>query len=221
MAFNLSQLDTRDWLVIAATITGPILAVQAQKWVERLREGRNRKLWVFQQLMATRAARLSAEHVQALNMIDLAFYGSYFFGIHRRSKTEQLVIDAWREYHDHLGTKFDNAAAAVWNTRADELFTNLLFAIAKDVHYKFDRVQLKKGVYSPQAHGDLEAEQRSIRKLVLKLLAGENALKMDVTSFPADEEALKVQLAANKALSEALTGKGALNVIVTRDEPVA
>jgi hypothetical protein len=45
----------------------------------------------------------------------------------------------------------------------------------------------------------------------------ENALKMDVASFPADEEALKVQLAASKALGEALTGKGALHVTIKGD----
>lgn len=48
-------------------------------------------------------------------------------------------------------------------------------------------MQLKKGAYSPVAHGELEFEQNTIRKLVLKLLAGESALKMDVASFPADE----------------------------------
>jgi hypothetical protein len=115
MAFDLSQLTTSDWLIVAATIAGPVLAVQAQKWIERFRERRGRKLWVFQQLLATRAARLSADHVQALNMIDLVFYGSYFFGIHRRSKGEQAVIDAWREYLDQLGTRAADAAAfSVW-----------------------------------------------------------------------------------------------------------
>jgi len=44
---------------------------------------------------------------------------------------------------------------------------------------------------------------------------------MDVTSFPADPEALNVQLAASKALSEALSGKGTLNVTVKRDKPAA
>jgi hypothetical protein len=103
----------------------------------------------FQQLMATRAARLTAEHVQALNMIDLVFYGSHVFGIHRPRKTERAVVEAWREYHDHLGTQFAEGAGVVWNTKADELFTNLLFAIATDARFKFDRVQLRKGVYSP------------------------------------------------------------------------
>jgi hypothetical protein len=30
----------RDWSVIIATIAGPILAVQAHRWIERLRAGR-------------------------------------------------------------------------------------------------------------------------------------------------------------------------------------
>jgi hypothetical protein len=209
MAFDLAQLDARDWLVIGATIAGPILAVQAQKWIEILRERRGRKLWVFQQLMATRAARVSAEHVQALNMIDLVFYGSRSLGIRQRSKSEQTVLDAWKEYHDHLGLKAEGTALTVWNVKGDELFINLLFAIAQDVRYKFDRVDLKKGHYSPMAHGDLEAEQTAIRKLLLKVLSGERPIKMDVASFPADEDALRAQASVNKALGDALAGKGA------------
>lgn len=154
-------------------------------------------------------------------MIDLVFYGSYVFGIHRRSKAEQAVIDAWREYLDKLSTKVaDEAELVVWSAQRDELFTNLLFAIAKDVRYEFDRVQLKKGAYSPQAHGDLEAEQNMVRKLALKVLSGENALKMDVASFPVDEEAVKLQSLTSKALGEALS-KGTLNVTVKREKPAA
>jgi hypothetical protein len=67
-------MTTSDWAIVSATLLGPILAVQAQKWLERWRDYRNRKMWVFQTLMATRAARLEAEHVRALNMIDLVFY---------------------------------------------------------------------------------------------------------------------------------------------------
>ena len=52
-----------DWLwpaaTVLATVVGPILAVQAQKAVERAQERSRRKSWVFHQLMATRASRLS------------------------------------------------------------------------------------------------------------------------------------------------------------------
>ena len=64
-----------DWLTIIAILLAPVFAVQVQKWVEHLRERRGKKLGVFQALMATRGARLSPEHVRALNMIDLEFSG--------------------------------------------------------------------------------------------------------------------------------------------------
>lgn len=207
-------MDTKDWLVVASTVLGPVLAVQAQKWVEVFRERRNRKLWVFQTLMGTRASRVSGEHVQALNMIDLAFYGSRPFGMARRSKREQAVLDAWHEYHNHLNIKADDASMTLWSVNGSELFTSLLFAIAEDLNYTFDRVQLKTGSYSPVAHGDIEADQTAIRKLIVKLLSGERALKMDIEKFPVDPEALKAQIELQQAMRSAFIGDGALNVHV-------
>ncbi|MGZ7172458.1 DUF6680 family protein [Burkholderia gladioli] len=64
-----------------ATLLGPVLAVQAQKWVERAREATNRKQSVFTTLMATRQSRVSIDHVRALNSIDLAFYGRRVLGV--------------------------------------------------------------------------------------------------------------------------------------------
>lgn len=202
------------WVIVFATLLGPVLAVQAQKAIERARERRSRKSWVFHQLMATRAARVSPEHVQALNMIDLAFYGRRVLGTHRRSKSEQAVIDGWREYHDHLNTKAEGEGLRIWNVRGDELFINLLFAMAEDVGYRFDRVQLKKGAYSPIAHSELEEQQRALRTLAIGMLSGERPIKMDVTGFPVNEEALKAQLDLQSKLAAALDGRGVLTVEV-------
>lgn len=214
----MAELGAREWLIIAATLLGPVLAVQAQKAVEAIRDRRSRKGWVFHTLMATRAARLSPEHVQALNMIDLIFYGRRILGVNHRTKSEQAVIDAWREYLDHLSTKADDAGLQLWTVQGAELFTNLLFAIANDMGYSFDRVQLKKGAYSPVAHGDLEFEQNAIRKLALRVLSGERALKMDVQSFPYDPEALKAQVELQQRFAAALNGQGALTVELAKNE---
>src|SRR4051794_12725865 len=117
-----------EWIILA-TLLGPVLAVQAQKYIERARERSNKKGWVLHALMATRAARLSPEHVQALNMIDLVFFGHVIGARVWRSKTEQEVLDRWREYHDHLNTKRGDTDAngALWDSRSSEFFTNLLF----------------------------------------------------------------------------------------------
>lgn len=52
-----------------AIVLGLILAVQAQKWIERATEERKERMLIFRTLMRTRANVLSREHVAALNMI--------------------------------------------------------------------------------------------------------------------------------------------------------
>jgi hypothetical protein len=209
-----------DWLwpasTVAATLLGPIFAVQAQKWVERAKERKNRKSWVFHQLMATRCARLSAEHVQALNMIDLAFYGRRDAGKHHPTKTEIAVTDAWHIYLDHLSTK--GADDNVWTAQGDELFTNLLAAMAEDVGFSFDRVQLKKGAYSPIAHGEQEAHVQAQRQLMGEVLAGSRAIKMAVTAFPVSQEAVDAQIKLQGKLADALGGEGVLRVDLVKKD---
>jgi hypothetical protein len=170
-------MSISDWAIVLATLLGPILAVQAQKWLERWRDYRNRKMWVFQTLMATRAAWLEPERVRALNMIDLVFYGRRRFGRNWRSDTEQAVLDAWKivldELSDPWNDKVNNDARL---TRRTDLFINLLVAMGEDVRYRFDRVQLKNGAYFPTGHGTTTAEQNELRRLAIQLLKGDRPL---------------------------------------------
>jgi hypothetical protein len=215
-----------DELLIAATVLGPILAVQAQKWVERWRDYRGRKLWVFQTLMATRGSRLVSDHVRALNMIDLLFYGRRRFGRHWPSATEQEVLDKWKEYLDELYVPWDETSGQSANearlANRDKLFVDLLVALGADVGYKFDRVQLKKGSYFPTAHGTEYQEQQELRRLAIKLLNGEYPLRMDVVKFPSDPATAKAILEVQQRLGAALDGKRSLSVSVrTEDQPRA
>lgn len=198
--------------IIFATLIGPILAVQAQKTIERARERKNRKAWVFYTLMATRAARVSQEHVQALNMIDLAFYGQRLFGHHRRTKAETLVLDAWHEYLDHLDTKYEDSQFQSWLANGQELFVNVLSALANDIGFRFDRVQLKRGAYSPVAHGELEREQQQLRKHAIDVLSGMSPVKVEVTGFSLDEHMVASQVELQQKLAAALEGRGQLSV---------
>jgi hypothetical protein len=208
------NLEAKDFAVLTATVLGPILAVQAQKAIESIREKRRRKAYLFEQLMATRASRVAPEHVRALNMIDLVFYGERVFGIQRRTNKEQRVLDAWKEYHDHLGNKTEDSQLNLWVAQGDELFTNLLYAISQDLGLKFDRVQLKRGSYSPIAHGEIEAEQTELRKAALSLITGRHAMKMNVIGLPIDPEAAAANKAAIQNIGKALE-TGVLQVEVT------
>ena len=90
-------MTASDWAIVCATLLGPVLAVQAQKWVERATESRRRRRWIFDTVMANRATRLADENVKALNLIDLEFR-------RRRipSSRDRAVIEAWHELFGEL-----------------------------------------------------------------------------------------------------------------------
>lgn len=190
-------MTTTEMLIIAATLVAPLLAVQAQKWLERFREDRERKLRLFKILMATRAAIVSSEHVQALNMIDLEFQGKRFKSV----RTE------WKTYLDHLSSypKEDEKAQDFWGGRRIDLLTRLLMAMGKSLGYEFDEVHVKKGIYAPEAHSQIENEQVALRKGLLGLIYGDVRLKMDVTSWPVSEQSADEQT-EQKILRQHLIG---------------
>lgn len=219
-----SSIRIAEWLLITAAVAGPILAVQAQKWVERLTEAR--KLWIFYTLMATRAARTAPEHVQALNAIDLAFRSD--------KPTEKAIREAWGLYLDHLCALEDTkelselrpeerarkeSELTVWVNRSDELFTELLYVLSNALGYKFSKVQIKRGIYTPRAHGQADFEQRFIRSGIVRVLSGELPIPMVVRYFPYSEDAANLQKEVNQALLKSLSDKRIVKVsIVNNDE---
>lgn len=164
-----------DFLMILAVLLAPLVAVQVQKNLEVFREVRGRKLWIFKTLMATRAATVSPEHVQALNMIDLEF----------REKRFKNVTTTWKTYLDHLNSypKEDEKRQPLWGERRVDLLTALLLEMGRSLGYEFDEVHVKKGIYAPEAHGLIEDENMLIRRGLIRVLYGDATLKMDVESF--------------------------------------
>lgn len=171
-------VDIMQLFVIAlATLLGPVLAVQAQKWVERAREKKNRKEWVFHQLMVNRGARLSSGFVQALNTIDMAFNGGKS---EKQSKSEKTVINAWRSYHDKvtngLGQDPSEAEIVNWNNSINDLVVSLLSAISEDLGYSFDQAILRGGWYLTKATADHENDITQIRKALVSMTKLEAAV---------------------------------------------
>lgn len=212
---DLIKLTTGEWAIVFATLMGPILAVQAQKFLERIREHESRKLWIFSTLMTTRRSRLSVDHVKALNMIDVSFYGFRFlFFVHWQTRSEKKVITAWKAYLDNLATDMegwpDSRKEVHWNDR-DRQFATLLVLIGSAVGYDFDEVHIKKAGYIPIAHNELEEKQRRLLDSAVNVLQGDQPLKMNVVGFPVNEEAAE---AHRKMISQlvAATDGGLLKV---------
>lgn len=201
-----------DLALIIAVLIAPILAVQVQKWIERILEAKNRRLWVFKTLMSTRATTLSPLHVEALNMIDIEFCGN--------SRKDKSVIEAWKLYLDHLVNypKEQDTRIPEWANKREELLIDLLYEMSEAVGYTFDKVLIKRGWYVPKGHDDIEFDNITIRKGLVNVLTGERSIPMEVTSFPVSEKEIKEQQRLRNALLEYVDGKRPLTVKILDEE---
>jgi hypothetical protein len=193
MCFRVISMQVDTWAVVFATLLGPILAVQAQSFIERRRAGNNRRTNIFHALMRTRATPLSPDAVNALNTVPLEFY------------RDRVIINAYRAFIVHTGIPTDQPTPQAWGDRRIDLLMDLIQKVAVRVGYKFDVPQLKAEFYAPQLHKTMEEELTQIRQGLAKVLAGHAAIPMDVKSFPADAEAV----AGYKAI---VTGERALKI---------
>jgi len=188
-------LKATDVAIIFATLLGPVLAVQAQKWIERATEKRRRRQWIFEALMSTRATILAPKHVEALNAIPLAFYG-------KRGALREIV-QAWKVYLDHLNsTEID---PNVWLPRRIELLVALLHRMSRYLGYDFGLVELKKEAYVPRKHGDIEMDEETIRRGLAKVLKGEpSAFPLELRAWPTMDEQAKAAAEGQKELQKEL-----------------
>ena len=115
--------------------------------------------------MATRAAGLHPEHVQALNMIDIEFHGP--------GAKSKAVLDAWKAYLDLLNTP--QTEPAIWGSRREDLFVDLLHEMGHYLGYDFDKTHIRRTSYFPRGYGDIEAEQAAIRKGLAAIIAGQGS----------------------------------------------
>lgn len=78
-------MDLRDWLTIAAIVIGPALAVALTLYIERKRQKRRERMYVFMRLWRMRnTLPMPQDFVDALNEIDVVFHG------------KNRIIDLWR-----------------------------------------------------------------------------------------------------------------------------
>ena len=143
------------WAVVAATGLGPVLAValtlgftywrEIEAIKEKAREGiYNRRLHVFRVLMSTRRVRISPDHVNAINLVEVDFYGC------------AAVEAEWKTYKSHLNDTSKPEDEA-WRRTKEKLLAKLLFEIAKVLKFDIPAIEIFEGGYAPGgwAHRDL------------------------------------------------------------------
>jgi hypothetical protein len=208
----LSSNTAISFLTILAILLAPRFALQAQVKHDSLKEQQQRRLHIFKTLIATYATRLSPDHVQALNLINIEFYGI------------NNVIKAWETYLDHLNKPSTGAndphlspekkeeVAQEWINEGNRLLNDLLVDISKEVGLPFDKSKIEKGVYYTSAQGKLEYENRLMREGLLNIISNKSSISMNVVSLPIDKEASDKQQKLQDSLIDYYDGKKSVKV---------
>jgi hypothetical protein len=200
-----------EWWVVLATLAGPIVAVQTQKWIERATEKRRRKNAIFNALMANRATRLADDYVKALNLIDIEFLPGSI-----RPARHRAVINAWRalfgELQNGLREGETDAQISAWHQRCDDRLVELLAAMSAALGYSFSQEELRRGIYYPRGHVEREQAQLAILNGVRQIVEGRQSLPMKITEAPASPELAKLQSQLTEKMVTAYGDDGALKV---------
>ena len=175
-------MNISDWLTILAILLAPFFALQIQKYIEDRKEIRARKMQIFRTLMATRATRLDAKHIEALNMIDIEFFKN-------KKVTEKwkLLLDNFESFPKNLEEKSYQLKLNSCVEKSNDLFIDLLYEMAKSLDYTFDKVHLKRNVYSPKGQVDSMMDQEFMRHAFVEVLSGARSIPIKVVNAVKDE----------------------------------
>ncbi|BDA85804.1 hypothetical protein Sa4125_33460 [Aureimonas sp. SA4125] len=150
------NIDT--WAVVLATALGPIAAVAITVWREERREKYARRLDVFRTLMSTRRTGISPEHVRALNLVEVDFFGM------------KSVEEAWRAYKKHLNTSSDDGLS--WVDTKERLLADLLFQISIKLNFNIPALEIFRGGYAPVGWEYKENMQNGVLDYINDLASG-------------------------------------------------
>jgi len=211
-----APMNVSDVALITATILGPVLAVQAQKFVERATERRRQRLSVFTTIMSNRATRIADDNIKALNAISLTFRPRWI-----GAKKDMAVLDAWRSLFGELtqglaggGENPDQGFVNRWQERCNDRYVDLERAMANALGYKFTDEELRRGIYYPRGHGEREQAQLAILHNLKLLLEGETAINMRVKEMPVTPEVAAAQTALQERIMSSYSDDGSLKITV-------
>lgn len=174
----LDSLTSSDWVLALCTLLGPILAVGATRFVDAWRERRARQEAVFVALMATRRAALTAEHVQALNRIEIEF-----------AKNVSVTSDlrAYMRLLEDRAADDDRDAQDLLLRRRRQAFAHLVQAIGRQLGRPVDRMDILEGGYYPGGWAEAENLQLENMRQLNKILKAQIPLPVWVWLPPGSQ----------------------------------
>ena len=157
-------------VLLVAVILGPIFGVVVALCMESRRAQREQRMNIFRALMRTRVgtARMSADHVAALNLVEIEFW------------KDKAVHDAWKKHLDILSGRKETGDHLV----LEKSLANLIQLISRNLGYKIEGLEIFEGGYTPKS----DADWHIIRKYVIDLSLGERVLPVKVLESTTPQE---------------------------------
>jgi uncharacterized protein DUF6680 len=163
-------LRASEWIMIAAILVGPILAVITQFIWQHRKQKHDAKIWVFSTLMSLRGSPLNPDFIKAANSIDVVFYKN------------QKIRGRWKAILEHLTSdayKPENFTPQAFE-RFRDLLAELLSDMAKDVGYRYDFTHFKENAWAPRWYGVAEEENLKLRQGLIAALEDKGSLSVKI-----------------------------------------
>jgi hypothetical protein len=166
-------LWTTAALNVIAILAAPITALWVQGKRDESKAQRERRDTIFKALWVNRRRQSSVARVDALNMVDVEFFG------------ERQVQDAWQALFAHYCNQPQGLNEEQIFREREELFATLLFEISQVLGYKFTRTHIRDNIYHPTLHGKIDQVDLETRVLFNELLKKDALPIRFVTGPPA------------------------------------
>jgi len=123
--------------------------------------------------MSTRKQLISVEHVGALNLVEVEFYGC------------KDIEKSWKNYLSHLNTD-PEINQAKWIRDRDNLLALMLSEMSKILGYKYDTLEIYQGGYSPGGWAHRDAVSFGALEYIRQLSAGQKTVPISILDQPKD-----------------------------------
>lgn len=193
-------MSAEFWITTAAIVVGPIFAVLITYKLQRSNDQQQRRLAVFRSLMATRKTQLSPERVQALNLVEVEFYGKS--SVLAKFKS---LIETYNDQQRWRST--DVAVLKAVNQEVDDRTVQLLDEMGKVLGYRLASLELLRGGYYPEAFSQLEYQQQQIREFLVGLNSGQKVVPTAVVDVRHPDAILKQAQETQQVLEYAIERK--------------
>lgn len=159
-----------SFCTLVAIILSPIIALRVTAALDKRNEATKRKLELFRSLMKTRNAIFDAEHVHALNLIEVEFYG-----VEPVLSAFTTYIESRRPNEPTEKTAYDRYVEDGQRKRID-----LIYQMSVNLGYKYDKKEIEDNAFFP-LRWQLTTELAEANAVAInKLLTGKTRLPISI-----------------------------------------